>query len=660
MNLQIVLSNDAVHRVGWCLVHFVWQGALVAAGLAVLLALLRKQSACLRYGVCCGALLLMAALPILTYVLQADATPGAAGNTGLSPVASEAAMSPSYAPRALASITHSPLKKAVMDQINRFLPWLCIGWMMGILALASHNVLAWFYLRRLIRHETTPLEGPWFERMETLRAALAIRRPVRLLQSAWTAAPMAAGALSPVVILPAAVLAGLTPSQIEAIFAHELAHIRRHDYLVNLVQTAIETFLFYHPAVWWVSRRIRDERENCCDDLAVRVCGNTLQYARALTSLAELVTAPAPLAVTATEGLFRRVQRIVGVPQGATPRLAPSLAGVFVMIGLLALALGAYSGSGEDLTPRVETLDIDTATTEDLVQVFGTPEGYVWNDKTFTPDNLPAMYLINFPERIDAWINNNSVTELRFYKPNYTFRGIRVGSTLDEVLGALGQPTQTVEGQPLGFYDAVLYKDIDGAKGSCYYAREDSAVRLFFQNYKVIALYVTRSDYTDSGRPPKVPGASMTDLTPLVDKINIDQATPEDLVNLLGAPLKYVWSEKRLNKDSLPANYIMTFPDSLDVWIRNGKIQELRFYEPNYAFRGKIRVGSTLYEVLDALGHPAETLIGQPNKFLSGVLYKNIDGTEGVCYYGRHDSGVRMFFRDYKVTALYVTRSDFK
>ena len=89
-------------------------------------------------------------------------------------------------------------------------------------------------------------------------------------------------------LLPASALAGLSPQQLEAILAHELAHIRRHDYLVNLLQTLVETLLFYHPAVWWLSRRIRIERENCCDDLAVSLCGDPVAYAKALADLEEL------------------------------------------------------------------------------------------------------------------------------------------------------------------------------------------------------------------------------------------------------------------------------------------------------------------------------------------------------------------------------------
>jgi len=135
-----------------------------------------------------------------------------------------------------------------------------------------------------------------------------------------------------VVLVPASTLAGLSPQQLEAILAHELAHVRRHDYLANLLQTAVETLLFYHPAVWWVSAQIRRERENCCDDLAVAVCGDRLGYARALVDLEGLRIEAPRLALAASGGsLTDRIRRLVGVP--GRPSRRPWAA------GLLALAL---------------------------------------------------------------------------------------------------------------------------------------------------------------------------------------------------------------------------------------------------------------------------------------------------------------------------------
>jgi hypothetical protein len=144
-------------------------------------------------------------------------------------------------------------------------------------------------------------------------------------------------------LLPASALAGLAPEQLEAIFAHELAHVRRHDYLVNLLQTAVETLLFYHPAVWWLSNRIRVERENCCDDLAVALCGDPIAYARALADLEELRGGQGRLAMAANGGsLVGRIRRLVGVPARA-PRTPAWLGGGLALVLMSGLAAGAVS-----------------------------------------------------------------------------------------------------------------------------------------------------------------------------------------------------------------------------------------------------------------------------------------------------------------------------
>jgi hypothetical protein len=149
--------------------------------------------------------------------------------------------------------------------------------------------------------------------------ALAIRHAVRLLESAAVQVPAVVGSLRPVILLPVSALSGLTTEQVEMVLAHELAHVRRHDFLLNLLQTVVETLLFFHPAVWWMSRRVRVEREHCCDDLAVAVCGDPARYARALARLEELRTEPLPLAMAADGGsLLERVRRLAG--QGGSVR----------------------------------------------------------------------------------------------------------------------------------------------------------------------------------------------------------------------------------------------------------------------------------------------------------------------------------------------------
>jgi uncharacterized protein (TIGR03435 family) len=160
--------------------------------------------------------------------------------------------------------------------------------------------------------------------------------------------PAVIGWLRPYILLPISALTGLGESELQAIIAHELAHVKRYDYLVNLLQNAIETLLFYHPAVWWLSGGIREERERCCDDLAVALCGDPILYAEALARLEEMRGIPEP-ALAATGGdLLARIRRLTGKSETPRHRLIPSslasLAAAACVIAIAAIpALHAQS-----------------------------------------------------------------------------------------------------------------------------------------------------------------------------------------------------------------------------------------------------------------------------------------------------------------------------
>ena len=169
-----------------------------------------------------------------------------------------------------------------------------------------------------------------------------LRRAVAIVESGAVAVPTLVGWVKPVVLLPAAALSGLSPEQLQAILAHELAHVRRHDYLVNLLQSMVETLLFYHPAMWWVSAQVRAEREHCCDDLAVEVCGDRLVYVTALAELTSIASHRA-FALAATDGsLVGRVQRILG-----RPRSVHEPAPAWALLALIVLLVRRHSVRSE-------------------------------------------------------------------------------------------------------------------------------------------------------------------------------------------------------------------------------------------------------------------------------------------------------------------------
>ncbi|MHC4737426.1 MAG: S8/S53 family peptidase [Planctomycetota bacterium] len=216
----------------------------------------------------------------------------------------------------------------------------------------------------------------------------------------------------------------------------------------------------------------------------------------------------------------------------------------FVFLMLLASIVAA------DINDKIAKLDIDTASLDDVIRIFGKPEEYLWGRKTFTKDNLPTTYIAAYPNGFRVVMSGGLISELRHEGPDgYVFRGkFGIGSSLDEVLEVLGEPIETIVGQANQFKEGVLYKDIDGRKGSCYYGRTDQAVRMFFKNYKVSALYVTRSDYSTGGGSHQTVQAMTSvkefDDVRWKDLSKLDLSTRRGLIATLWFNQKTVWPEQ--------------------------------------------------------------------------------------------------------------------
>jgi len=333
------------------LIHFIWQGMFVAILLAGVLRILRGQSTNARYAAACAALLLMLAAPLATMAIVMSSAPGRIANE-LSPVSAAQPESQrlaveiesAIAPARTAKVTASPPPWSSIWSVRlaSSLPWIILVWLLGVVCFSLRLIGGWLYTRRLQHYGNSPLEERWQQALHRLCRQLRVTRPVRLLESALVKVPMVVGWLRPVILLPVGALTGLTARQLEAIIAHELAHIRRHDYLINLLQAVVETLLFCHPAVWWVSRQIRQEREHCCDDLAVAVCGDSLTYARALLEMEQLRAAGPQLAMAANGGLLmNRIQRLVGTRPRHTDRFAGLVAGATALIAVVSVGAGA-------------------------------------------------------------------------------------------------------------------------------------------------------------------------------------------------------------------------------------------------------------------------------------------------------------------------------
>ena len=322
------MSRETIVALAWALVHFIWQGAAIALVAGFASAALRRARPTTRYAVLCGALAAMLLVPLATFVvlrLPSAATPSPAS-----------AVAGSFAPVMAAAAGSSAALSAA--EPNWF-SWLVRIWLAGVVIFGLRSISGWALAQRLRSWKTSPAAESVERAARTLCERLGIRRAVRIVNTAATDVPATLGWLRPVVLLPISAFTVLTPEQIELLIAHELAHVRRHDYLVNLVQTAVESVLFYHPAVWWVSRRIRAEREHCCDDLAVAACGDVKQYVRALAALEGMRGSPAALVVAADGGsLLARIRRLLNLEP--RPRSGPpAWLGAFVPAAVILAAV---------------------------------------------------------------------------------------------------------------------------------------------------------------------------------------------------------------------------------------------------------------------------------------------------------------------------------
>ena len=324
--------NALVQALGWTLLHFVWQGLLIAGATALALAALRNARPETRYAVGCGALLACLAWPATGLYLRLAGSASAVDMTafGLLPAAL-------LAPDNLPDL--SMLLRAVVGI-----------WALCAALLAARMALGMLWIARSASRMGAT-HASWQARLSRMAQDAGVTRPVRLRILDDIASPLTAGIWRPMVLVPAALITGMPPQLLEALLAHELAHIRRHDYLLNLLQNVIEALLFFHPAVWWISRGVRHEREHIADDFAARQLGEPRRLALALSELERLQFSTHHLAQAANGGdLMSRIKRLL--------RPAPQTLNWKAAVPLLALAgacLGIYGQAvAADSAPVLE------------------------------------------------------------------------------------------------------------------------------------------------------------------------------------------------------------------------------------------------------------------------------------------------------------------
>jgi beta-lactamase regulating signal transducer with metallopeptidase domain len=356
-------SNAVVRALGWTLIHSIWQGIAVALLTAVLLLLLQNRSAQARYRLAYGALMFLLAIVVydfnsIYHFEQNQASPiGESSKTNLvEPVS-----------LVIQVIGNQSFTEQCSDFFNSFLnPYLgfiTLAWSIGFCFLGLQLAYGWWKVRGYQQRGGIPLDDIWQIRLRQFQRQFSNNRSIQLLEAAWTQVPLTIGWLKPIIFVPIGIVNRLQPNEVEAILAHELAHILKNDYFFNFLQAVVEVIFYYHPAVWWLSSVIRTEREMRCDDMAIAICGNNrLAYAKTLVQLQTQLgdnQANSKLALHFKKQpslLFRRIQRIFYPPLKQSEMMDKMMITGLLLCGILMMAVAKNKSISEKVAPVVHKI----------------------------------------------------------------------------------------------------------------------------------------------------------------------------------------------------------------------------------------------------------------------------------------------------------------
>lgn len=300
-----ILPDALVQAGGWTILHSLWQGAIITLLLAFTLGRTRQHSPALRYQLSVGALFLLLGAVICTFFIYYEPASAAGTFAGEGREAIGTFLITEASPQFPSEKSHLAWLFPILLQI----------WIVGVALMGIRMLGELVYLQRLRSVNTQTISEHWNEKLNHLKWQMGIIQPVEIRESMRVSGPMLVGWIKPVILLPVGMLSGLSIQQVECVLAHELAHVRRMDYLVNLIQSAVEVLLFFNPAVWWISAQIREEREHCCDELAVAITGDRLILVKTLAQLEEWRMQSGQLGLAFNgrpQGILGRVQRLLG------------------------------------------------------------------------------------------------------------------------------------------------------------------------------------------------------------------------------------------------------------------------------------------------------------------------------------------------------------
>lgn len=351
------IPENISSALGWTLFHSLWQGIVIVVAFGILRQVFKTSHA--RYWQGIGALGLQSVSAVATFFLVYEPAESLVeGKKRFTAFFIQNAATNLDSVSVFGSATRLSLIQQAELFVRTNLDTFVLFWFIGANLLMLRLIVGFVYVQQLKVQSVNPVKDEILGMIEDLQAKMRLNIPIRLFESAKAVVPMTIGWIKPIILLPAGIMSGLTVSQLEAVLAHELAHIKRYDYLINIFQSFVEILFFYHPATWFISAQVRDERENCCDDYAVNICGDRLALAKALTQVATFQQQPRlAMAFGAKRQTFMdRIKRIVGIND--TKPMSYGNWAVFVGMVMIIAAGVAY---GQERMAKMDPISKDNA-----------------------------------------------------------------------------------------------------------------------------------------------------------------------------------------------------------------------------------------------------------------------------------------------------------
>lgn len=356
--IQNFFPSSWIEATGWTIIHSLWQATLILALLALLLRMLRTRSAQIKYFIAYVSLIGMVIWSIITFVQAYQY----ANEKQL--LKTQILKDPTFVKELLKSESNGVAANQVnlnivktKVRIQRHFNTIWMIWLAGLVIFTIRLLGGYLYTQRLRRFQISPLPDEWLLILHDLMMKLNLSKPVSAFFSPLTCMPITLGVMKPVILFPVTALTGLSLKEAEAVIAHELAHIMRHDYLLNIIQSIIEIVFFYHPAIWMISRQIKSERENCCDNIAISVTGDKIAFAKALAAVQnhhhEVYPQLSMAFSTKGNHILQRIKRIQKQPTMKT-NFKEQIIAACIIIGGLTLASFTI---GLQLPPNVSLND---------------------------------------------------------------------------------------------------------------------------------------------------------------------------------------------------------------------------------------------------------------------------------------------------------------